>query len=150
MANNPFEPEKMSVFSDDSQATFLRSGNDSSNQSVISLSESTAQLDVTRQPVYILLPNNQRLLVSMPQNATVQDLQFSALQRAARFGIRATLADSVIRTMGPRSAVLFGEDRLSDFMSETEDGTFTLEITGSVGLADMEGRWCPANSTSSD
>lgn len=136
MASNPFEPEKMSVMSDDSRATFLAPGNVSSNQSVISLTESTGQLDSSRQPVYVVLPNNQRLLLSIPRNAKVQDLQFAALRRAARFGIQATLADTVIRTTGPRAAVLFGEDSLADFMAETENTTFSLDITGSVGIRD--------------
>ena len=72
--------------------------------------------------------SGERLLVPVPVTATIQDLKFQALRRAAKLGVSAALSDTVVRTTGRHAALIDDQDLVSDFVDLTEDNTFTLDV----------------------
>ena len=129
MASQNGDVDHMSISTDLMESTYLIDQSDLASQhSHSTIGGSSTLRDGPRLRVYITLGNGERLLVPVPQRATVQDLQFAALRRAARLGITATLADTVLRTVGPHAAVIDGDDLVQDFIDLTQDSTFSLEV----------------------
>ncbi len=93
-----------------------------------SMGSGSLQHDSSRLRVYVSLSTGHRLLMPVPATATVQDLQFQALRRAAKLGVQASLADTVMRTTGPGAAIIDGQDLVADFIDLTADNTFALDL----------------------
>lgn len=73
--------------------------------------------------VFVRLPDGTKIVVPVPQNASVDELHRRALQRAARIG---TFNDTVLETTGHDPIVIFGEDAVVDVLDLTEDSTFSM------------------------
>lgn len=129
MASQAGDNDHMSISSDLMESTYLVDQTDvASQRSTTTAGGNSSLRDGPRLMVYVTLGNGERLLVPIPERATVQDLQFAALRRAERLGITATLAETVIRTVGSHAAVIDGDDLVQDFMDLTHDRTFSLEV----------------------
>ena len=88
------------------------------------VSETSANPDHAR--VFIQLNNGIRFLVPLPQTCSIKDLHAKAIQRAERFGVQTTTADSFLQTTRAPAIALHGEDLLRDTLDLTEDSTFNL------------------------
>ena len=118
------DADEMSTVTD---STFLVSEPQSHN-SWSTIGSALLQPGAPRLRVYVVLSTGQRLLVPVPSTATIQDLQFQALRRAARLGVQVGLGDTVVRTTGAEAALVDGQDMVSDFIDLTADHTFALDI----------------------
>jgi hypothetical protein len=119
------EPDHMSVVTD---TTYLIS-DATSQQSLSTVGSISRQNGAPKLRVYVNLSTGHRVLVPIPAaTATIQDLQFQALRRAAKLGVQAALGDTVMRTTGPDSAIIDGQDLVSDFIDFTANNTFALDV----------------------
>lgn len=84
--------------------------------------------------VFVRLPDGTKIVVPVPQNASVDQLHQRALQRAARLG---RFNDTVLETIGDDPVVLFGEDAVIDVLDLTEDSTFSMRSRESTATLNI-------------
>ena len=142
MASQVSEADQMSIVTDITESTFLVNPSDAASQvSGSTVGGRSSLRDGPRLRVYVILPTGQRLLVPVPQSATVQDLQFAALRRAERVGVTSSLSETVLRTVGPHAAIIDGDDLVQDFLDFTLDNTFSLDpLNSAVRITSPEPR----------
>jgi hypothetical protein len=88
---------------------------------------SSSNSDLAR--VFVRLGDGTKIVVPVPQNATVGDLHTQILQRAERWlGSHTTTDDTVIETIGNDPVVLSDEDALVDILDLTDDSTFSVRL----------------------
>jgi len=119
------DADQMSTVTD---STYLISEAVSHASSPSVISNGTVRSGASGLRVYVTLMSGERLLVPVPVTATIQDLKFQALRRAAKLGVSAALSDTVVRTTGRHAALIDDQDLVSDFVDLTEDNTFTLDV----------------------
>jgi hypothetical protein len=96
-------------------------------RSLVSLTNASTRGN-PRIPVSVQFSNGLCVAVPLLASARAQDLQFEALRRAAKRGIHASPADTVLKTTGSNPSIVDEEDPIVDVLPLTRDNIFTIDI----------------------
>jgi len=134
-ATSKRDPDQMSTITDTTYQVLSEAVSGASVPGVTSNDGTTRSGGGTGLRIYVTLTSGETLLVPVPINATIQDLKFQTLRRAAKFGVTASLNNTIVRTRGRHAALLDDQDLVSDFIDLTDDSHFTIDVLNTaVGI----------------